>query len=552
MADFRKLLLALAAVTLVFTTFASAQPTPYSCNATAVPTLVRSEGIAELVGDVLLTCSGSVPAAGIQANVRVRLNATVTSNVLSGSTLDTILLLDELTPNNRRGTGAFNPTVYQGVQISATEVEFLGVILAGAGSAGAQTVRITNFRADVSGLGTAATVYATINITGSTTVPVDNNNLVVADSRQGLKISVEPGAWKNCEEPDGPFVISFKEGFASVLRPVGDANQDNTTAGGAYPNESAFNPAKSAGATTLDAGTLVGSIGSAIGQATQGTRLMARFSDVPDDVTLTVPDRLTTGASTVLQLVTGTNSSGAGGTVTSSNGSHEVTTLAVYEVVEITPAGLATIETVDLPVSVSYSIPGPLVVAAQAKGSFAPLSTVFTASSSAPEPRFVDNAEAADVFSIGPCRTILLFPFVSNQNGFDTGLAISNTSDDPLETTNQKGACTLFLYGNVDGTAVADVEVQTTDIKAGETFTHVLSTGGDHGTEGVGAPGFQGYIFAICDFQFAHGYAFISDEGADQLAQGYLALIVPDRSSGRQPVDSAMDPSENEGEGLGN
>ena len=546
MADFRKLLLALAAVTLVFTTFASAQ-TPYSCNATAVPTLVRSEGIAELVGDVLLTCTGVVPTAGIQANIRVRLNATVTSNVLSGSTLDTILLLDELTPANRRGTGAFNPTVYQGVQISATEVEFDGVILAGAGSAaGASTVRITNLRADVSGLGTAATVYATVNITGSTTVPVDNNNLVVADSRQGLKVSVEQGAFKNCEVPSEPFVVSFKEGFASVLRPVGGANVDNTTAGGAYPNESAFNP------SPLDAGTLVGSLTSAIGQATQGTRLMARFSDVPDGVTLTVEDQLTTGAGTVLQLVTGTNSSGGGGTVTSGTGTHEVTTLAVYEVVTITPLSLATIETVDVEVEVAYDVPGPLVDSAQVKGSFAPLSTVFVASASAPEPRFVDNAEAVDVLVIGPCRTILLFPFVSNQNGFDTGLAISNTSDDPLDTTNQNGACTLFLYGNVDGAAVADVEVQTTEVKAGETFTHVLSTGGDHGTEGVGAPGFQGYIFAICDFQFAHGYAFISDEGADQLAQGYLALIVPDRSSGRQPADSAFDPSENEGEGLGN
>jgi len=50
------------------------------------------------------------------------------------------------------------------------------------------------------------------------------------------------------------------------------------------------------------------------------------------------------------------------------------------------------------------------------------------------------------------------------------------------------------------------------------------------GTIGA-APGFQGYAIASCEFQFAHGYAFISDTNAQVLAQGYLALIIPDRVS---------------------
>jgi len=40
-------------------------------------------------------------------------------------------------------------------------------------------------------------------------------------------------------------------------------------------------------------------------------------------------------------------------------------------------------------------------------------------------------------------------------------------------------------------------------------------------------PGFQGYMMVSCDFQFAHGYAFISDFGAQKLAQGYQALVIP-------------------------
>ena len=69
------------------------------------------------------------------------------------------------------------------------------------------------------------------------------------------------------------------------------------------------------------------------------------------------------------------------------------------------------------------------------------------------------------------------------------------------------------------------------------------------------APLFQGYVFAICDFQFAHGYAFISDVGATKLAQGYLALVVPDRGTSagsRKPEHSSTASGANTGEQLGN
>ena len=46
------------------------------------------------------------------------------------------------------------------------------------------------------------------------------------------------------------------------------------------------------------------------------------------------------------------------------------------------------------------------------------------------------------------------------------------------------------------------------------------------------APNFQGYMFAVCNFQYAHGFAFISDVGARNLAMGYLALVIPDPGTG--------------------
>jgi hypothetical protein len=57
----------------------------------------------------------------------------------------------------------------------------------------------------------------------------------------------------------------------------------------------------------------------------------------------------------------------------------------------------------------------------------------------------------------------------------------------------------------------------------------------------VQAPNFQGYMIAVCNFQYAHGFAFVSDVGARNLAMGYLALIIPgpQRSNGASPFDLA-------------
>jgi len=58
----------------------------------------------------------------------------------------------------------------------------------------------------------------------------------------------------------------------------------------------------------------------------------------------------------------------------------------------------------------------------------------------------------------------------------------------------------------------------------------------------VTVPNFQGYMIAICQFQYAHGFAFISDLGARNLAMGYLALVVPDPAGnggrGANPLSS--------------
>ncbi|MGQ9918783.1 MAG: hypothetical protein ACUVS7_15350, partial [Bryobacteraceae bacterium] len=68
-------------------------------------------------------------------------------------------------------------------------------------------------------------------------------------------------------------------------------------------------------------------------------------------------------------------------------------------------------------------------------------------------------------------------------------------------------------------------QTTTVNIAAGQQLLMTLSGGND--AQGLSpVPGFTGYVIARCNFQYAHGYAFISDLGANKFAQGYIALII--------------------------
>jgi hypothetical protein len=171
---------------------------------------------------------------------------------------------------------------------------------------------------------------------------------------------------------------------------------------------------------------------------------------------------------------------------------------------------------------------------ATVNGSYAPLSTVVLADDDAPRPRFFDDSTCEDIFTINSCSTNLLWPYVTNQAGFDTGMVISNTSLDPFATATQEGPCAINYYGFTTGGGPAPAPVTNPTVPAGEHAIWTLSSGGTVQTSGgtiAAVPGFQGYVIATCEFQMAHGYAFISDIGATRLAQGYLALVMDEQFS---------------------
>jgi len=146
------------------------------------------------------------------------------------------------------------------------------------------------------------------------------------------------------------------------------------------------------------------------------------------------------------------------------------------------------------------------------------------ASSMASIPRFADSGSGTGAFAINSCTTNLLFPFLTNQAGYDSGIAISNTSSDGFGTSPQTGACKLSYYGETSGGGAAPVAQISEKIPAGRQLLAVLSSGGNYGI--AATPGFQGYLIAQCAFQYAHGFAFISDVGATRVSEAYLALVL--------------------------
>jgi len=307
------------------------------------------------------------------------------------------------------------------------------------------------------------------------------------------------------------------------------------------------------------------------GLADYGTRLKAVFTNIPAGLTMYVS---TTSLGTAPAIIGGTsvlpyavlvatNSgeatpdgspftpiAGTGGTIALSANSSGVAT-AVWEVTNSNPSA---IDVLQFGVYISYTAssatatnPYGLPITVLPLGaplnnvsmSFAPepgggsFTTANATQGQAPTPRFaVISTQQGQWTAIGLCQTTLLYPFVTGATGFDTGIAVANTSWDPFGTTHQTGSCTLYGYGVTVATA-GNTAVQTTvggcdsisnPLPGTNCFPIVPS--GQVGTVLASATltNFQGYVIAVCNFQYAHGYAAVTDLGIRNLWSSYLAL----------------------------
>lgn len=609
MADFRKLFLALIAGALLLGTVASAAP--IQCSVSAVPTLVRSEGVADFAGDVLLICEsidGPFPAPTI-ANVRLRIPGTnITSRIMgtantpSMNVLESLLILDEAGAGGPvpKGYESTSPSLdpfddgsqnqYQAVQISNDTIEWQGVVLAGPNSyTWSRIIRLTNVRIYPFGFAVGQQIPAIVTIqSSSASISVTPSNTVpsVAEIQEGLIPSYVPLTLNNCtpstETITGNIGVKLREGFATAFKPrynntVGLYGVSHNTPGGSYLDESGYNPVWPSGSApsgSLIQGSLIGLTN--IGYANNGTRFWITITNVPAGVTLTAPSPVTGPNGIKLTLVSSSGSSTSGGTWTFSYGvdSYQAPNLSQFQVDEVT-INIAFSATPPVPVTTS-----PVMAHTSFRPLAGPLVASLDGSSETDDvPRFLDSSTSYDreVLVIDQnCKTVLLFPYlVQLGSSWDSGIAISNTSVDPFGTVNQSGACTLYFYGQASGATVngntdaGNGQQTTPTVPAGSQFVMTLSGGGgvlglDGSWTACGSgdcmlPEFRGYMIASCNFQYAHGFAFISDMGAQKLSQGYLALVVPYRSSmysnplgGRPAQWAGLGAAVNEGEGLGN
>lgn len=567
-------LLALVLMVLAFTSNANAQYAlgTVTCSVSANPSTIRSEGVAELVGDINLSCTNA-PGSNTTVKQFLTLNFTATisggavtntQDVVTGSsTTDTAMLHTEavlivnsndsatptITSDKTKGSDSRFPgpqymylATQTGSVLNADGVLFpvpgspnVATTTSGNATTGCTsytdaasdgcfptttTVRITNIRASALDGGSITAVVAASGdsdfggITGGT--------VTLSSSASGLTTAVTAATTTGlqCEAGSLTATLAVSEGFAASFKTVGvpTYNSNNTESG--Y-----FSPGSGAGTTG--------------GGAVKGTQIKVTFGAVPTGVTVSVPvsvNNSTTDGSADCSAASNWNSDAlclhlltAAGAATTYSATDATATIAsntgsvVYEVMDANPWAK---ESINVPVDYSWSAQSSSTTIAEAIGTttltatFNPVATVFTGDGGTTPsaiPRFSDSgATAADAATIGRCSTTLLFPWVLNTSGFDTGIVISNTSKDGLSTVHSQGICTVNWYGTTAPAAATTSSV----IAAGGQYLFLVSTD---------APGFQGYIIATCEFQYAHGFAYITNGygGVNTQAQGYLALVLP-------------------------
>jgi hypothetical protein len=650
MPEFRKWILALAVLSL-FAGIAGAQVGPgnssntgtFTCSTnTAVTPNLRAEGYTEVVGDILLVCTGGIPPATNTttpvptANFVVYLNTPITSRLLatSGGASEALLMIDEpgasatetgegptlaqvLCNSATFGAGvggcteylgtaavpgstiggepvsvvpsastctasspcAQGANVFQGI-VSGNQVTFFGIPVIAPSTSGNRVYRITNIRANANGIvaggPTPGQVTASISISSSTSINLTNSTLTVGYVQQGLStantalrnygntgfLGSSGGAFAQCSNASvtstgttaAAGLIQFSENFGTAFKIRQQTNPQNVP-GTIYNSESNF----VTGTGFLSAGTNTTYLP---GQADYATRLKAVFTNVPSGVAIwvtvhDVTNSVTTNISAVpnAEMVVSSTATdatsdigpqtGAGSqpgvpvasqtaVYTGPNGAtvgiaplavnSAGTAQATWEIVNTNPA---TIDTVDFGYFISYTgspaTNSPPASTVSVTLSFAPTpedgaftsSTGPVASNSLTIPRFSDSLDIGkSVAGFTLCTTALLYPYVINTNGFDTGLAIANTTTDPFGTSPQAGTCALYFYGSSAPTTNPFI---SPSIASGTVYANLASTL---------AAGFSGYMIANCNFQDAHGFAFVSDVGARLLAMGYLPLIL--------------------------
>jgi len=152
------------------------------CTPSAVPPIVRSEGITERTGDILLDCTSGAPGATVKGNLTVFLNVSVTNKLLANSTTDVLLTVDT-------GAGPV-PASVSAQPFAPNAVVFNGLMFTVPAS-GKVGLRITNLRGNASQLGPAPQlpIFAILSFNEGSALVTTNSQFTVAVTAPGLLTS---------------------------------------------------------------------------------------------------------------------------------------------------------------------------------------------------------------------------------------------------------------------------------------------------------------------------------------------------------------------------
>jgi len=498
--------LALAALVLVVLAGASsafAQTVTFGVG--TAPTEVANTGRSEVMGQLTNTASVTCSPGGIVAE----------PDGFCVSTAGTIQVTYDRTPiDNSTATGITVCEIIAGVTtcnlpgtylttggVTVTPGAAGGVVSFGVNGgvdfqAGDQLI-ISGVRGQIDLSLAGAEIRAILTTSPSTIASFSPTNEVVARPKDPLTMAFGPWTVLQCRPGIGTGTVTVTEGFSTAFVDHGDVTEIT------YPG-APLNPRPLFGGTN-------------------NSRINIVITGLPSGVTINWPAASAfdggsgiTGA--ILDLVV---QSSSGDTATYVYGTPDQAPSDVSgEIFVITVTALTDIALSGTPADFGSTT---------GQGQMYPPATPTSA-----RPRYnhpLEPVPGAAWLTVAPCTTNLLFPWVINVNpGLDTGIAISNTSMDPYGTTGQTGTCTLNLYPtslttNEGVNAGAGIPYTTLQpVAAGSVWRASQSAIGVYA-------GKAGYIIAVCNFQFGHGFAYITDNfgiGSPTTAQGYLALIIPD------------------------
>lgn len=572
MSNFRTKLLGLAALATLFAGASYGQITgcaPSAPSTVPGPATMRSEGTTELTADFVFACNNAtttatgVVQAFLSAAVTSKLNANngagqtfteATLFICQGSTAALNLAQCEATPVVAAGAVVVT-TVYG--TVSGSTITFSNVGITGAVAANNPAFRISNVRVNASAVTLSATlttvteqILASAGGTSSATSPATTVGYIL----QSLQVTTfrpnplgtpsatvtnyttcggnNPSATKTI---NASFLVEIKSLFAGAFKlqaPAANANSE----------QGSYTPAD----------------GSKAGLATQPTQIQIVLGNVPTGVTVYAPATLSVGGTTNPLSLQAVTSGGVAlpGVQTTGVPAGYATNAAFIAAFPNSPATGALVgETDTLPVAytpsggsvtiiyqvtsvdnvtASYTIDVPIYVAFSATAfttaqgpitvleGYNPQAAAATATTI---PNFaVQTATPVNATTIALCQTNLLFPYLTSTSGFDVGIALANTSTDPFGTTSSPGSCTLNFYGTGAPTPSTGVAAPGGTQTGGTATAFLLSSV---------APGFSGYMIAVCSYQYGHGFAYIIN-GFGQpngTTMGYLAEVIA--NSGR-------------------